>query len=148
MGCESSIQLATVPHFSHAFLSLSCVFMQLQIAPSSSRKTASLFSRFYKLPSSQPLSFDILTNAPGVGGARDPVFSANLYFPTSNLCLFKLFRTLLRSSKTQPFSFHAIPHSFAKNRGVWVERGCSGQSSDWCGTKKHGSERPATTRED
>jgi hypothetical protein len=45
---------------------------------------------------------------------------SNLQPPTSNLCLFTLFRTLLHSPKTQLFSFHAIPHSFAETPGGGV----------------------------
>src|SRR5712691_8275461 len=43
-----------------------------------------------------------------------------LSLSTSNLCLFILFRTLLRSPKTQLFSFQAIPNSFAKTPGGGV----------------------------
>ena len=34
--------------------------------------------------------------------------------------LFTFFRTLLHSSKTQPFCFQAVPHSFTKTPGVGV----------------------------
>src|SRR6266851_147266 len=34
--------------------------------------------------------------------------------------LFTFFRTLLHSSKTQPFCFQSVPHSFTKTPGVGV----------------------------
>jgi hypothetical protein len=94
-----------------------------------------------KIPSPQLLLFPALTNCDArnpfrirsyekcrVACQRFPFWnsapsarSSNAAPATPNLCLFTLFQTLFRSSKTQLVSFQAIPNSFAKTPGVGVE---------------------------
>src|SRR6266571_4997309 len=60
-------------------------------------------------------------------GALNPSFSLNFQLSASSSTipfLFKLLRTLLRSAKTQLFSFQAIPDSFPKTPGVGLPTIC------------------------
>src|SRR6266568_5080447 len=56
----------------------------------------------------------VYTNNSQLGTNLSPLATAFKFF------LFTLFHTLLRSSKTQLFSFHAVPHSLRKTPGVGV----------------------------
>lgn len=80
---------------------------------------AAFFSYTYKCPLLQLLSFDILTNAPGVW-ARFLDFFSNLCLPASNFCLFTLLRTLLCffAFREKPSPFISCNSAlFGKNTG-------------------------------
>ena len=76
-----------------------------------------LISVIYKCPLQQPLSFDILTNAPGVCGSTLPFLKSYLKFtvilplsrkkPISKSLVFNSLRTLPRSVSCNPFACHS-----------------------------------------
>src|SRR5260370_527166 len=76
-----------------------------------------LFSYSYVLPIFYPLCFDIhACNAACTPLPAPPTAYPHSLSPIPFLVIF--LRTLLRSSKTQPLCFPAIPHSLAKTPGV------------------------------
>ncbi len=90
---------------------------------------APFFSYSYELPNFQVLCFEILTTVPGVGGgccASSKLGHSDLQtfrqIPQSIPFVFKRFRTLLHSPKTQLFCFQSLPHSLPKTSGVGVRR--------------------------
>src|SRR6266850_6565646 len=105
-----------------SFYSLSCVLMTVtNCPPSSAHRTSSSFSYAYKLPSSQLLSFDILTNASGVVPPCSSIFLSRTKSARKRRICKSLVFCVLRTLPSSVSRKSCICHSYENNRGVYQQ---------------------------